>query len=73
MCVIIYIIFDNMSFYHSNCFCCLIWNLCFYLLSNFFQYIVDGPDEDVLDYGTVGARENRTITFKIINKNPVEV
>ena len=39
----------------------------------FFQYIVDGPDEDVLDYGTVGVRENRTITFKIINKNPVEV
>lgn len=27
----------------------------------------------MLDYGTVGARENRTITFKIINKNPVEV
>lgn len=38
-----------------------------------FQYIVDGPDEDVLDYGIVGARENRTITFKIVNRNPVEV
>jgi len=37
------------------------------------MYVVDGPDEDVLDYGTVGVRENRTITFKIINKNPVEV
>ena len=39
----------------------------------FLQYVVDGPDEDVLDYGTVGLKENRTITFKIINKNPVEV
>ena len=34
---------------------------------------MDGPDEDMIDYGTVGIKENRTITFKIINKNPVEV
>ena len=44
-----------------------------YFVSRFLQYVVDGPDEDVLDYGTVGLKENRTITFKIINKNPVEV
>ena len=30
-------------------------------------------NDDVLDYGTVGTLENRTLTFKIVNKNPVEV
>ena len=26
-----------------------------------------------MDYGTVGVQEQRSLTFRIINKNPVEV
>eukprot|EP00795_Rhopilema_esculentum_P000911 gene911-10667_t len=37
------------------------------------KHNVEGPDEYAIDYGTVGANENRTITFRIINTNPVEV
>ena len=37
------------------------------------QYYVDGPEEDVVDYGTVGTAENRTKLLRIVNGNPVEV
>ncbi|XP_057312609.1 transmembrane protein 131-like isoform X2 [Hydractinia symbiolongicarpus] len=37
------------------------------------KYIVDSLNDDVLDYGTVGTQENRSLTFRIINNNPVEV
>jgi len=37
------------------------------------KYEVESLNEDVLDYGTVGTLENRTLTFRIINRNPVEV
>ena len=30
-------------------------------------------NEGKLDYGTIGTLENRTLTFDIINSNPVEV
>jgi len=38
-----------------------------------FQYVVDGLEEDVVDYGTVGTGENRTKLIKIFNSNPIEV
>jgi len=34
---------------------------------------VDGLEEDVVDYGTVGTGENRTKLLKIYNNNPIEV
>lgn len=39
----------------------------------FHQYAVDGLEEDVVDYGTVGTGENRTKLLKIFNNNPIEV
>ena len=39
----------------------------------FYQYAVDGLEEDVVDYGTVGTGENRTKLLKIFNNNPIEV
>lgn len=38
-----------------------------------FQYVVNGLEEDVVDYGTVGTGENRTKILKIYNSNPIEV
>lgn len=35
--------------------------------------MVDGLEEDVVDYGTVGTGENRTKLLKIFNNNPIEV
>ena len=35
--------------------------------------MVDGLEEDVVDYGTVGTGENRTELLKIFNHNPIEV
>ena len=35
--------------------------------------MVDGLEEDVVDYGTVGTGENRTKLLKIFNHNPIEV
>ena len=46
--------------------CGLIGCLCF-------QYHVDGGNEDVLDYGTVTSPDEVEMTFRIVNKNPVEV
>lgn len=37
------------------------------------KYAVDGLEEDVVDYGTVGTAENRTKLLKIFNNNPIEV
>ena len=37
------------------------------------QYVVDGLEEDVVDYGTVGTGESRTKLLKIFNNNPIEV
>lgn len=37
------------------------------------KYEVDNINKDVLDYGTVGVQEQRSLTFRIINNNPVEV
>ncbi|XP_032238964.2 transmembrane protein 131 isoform X2 [Nematostella vectensis] len=37
------------------------------------KYVVNGIEEDVVDYGTVGTGENRTKTVKLINNNPIEV
>lgn len=37
------------------------------------QYVVDGLEEDVVDYGTVGTGENRTKLLRIFNHNPIEV
>ncbi|XP_031564277.1 transmembrane protein 131-like [Actinia tenebrosa] len=37
------------------------------------KYIIDGLEEDIVDYGTVGTREKRTKLLKIYNTNPVEV
>ena len=34
---------------------------------------MDGLEEDVVDYGTVGTGENRTKLLKIYNNNPIEV
>ena len=34
---------------------------------------MDNVNRDVLDYGTVGVQEQRSLTFRIINDNPVEV
>jgi len=34
---------------------------------------VEGLEEDVVDYGTVGTGENRTKLMRINNGNPVEV
>ena len=34
---------------------------------------MDGLEEDVVDYGTVGTGENRTKLLKIYNSNPIEV
>lgn len=34
---------------------------------------MDGLEEDVVDYGTVGTGENRTKLIKIFNSNPIEV
>ena len=48
------------------------WTINVYLVV-LFQYVVDGLEEDVVDYGTVGTGENRTKLLKIYNSNPVEV
>ena len=34
---------------------------------------MNGLEEDVVDYGTVGTGENRTKLLKIFNNNPIEV
>ena len=34
---------------------------------------MDGLEEDVVDYSTVGTGENRTKLLKIYNSNPIEV
>ena len=47
------------------------WSKIFDVL--FFQYEVDNVNRDVLDYGTVGVQEERTLHFRIVNNNPVEV
>ena len=48
------------------------WTINVYLVV-LFQYVVDGLEEDVVDYGTVGTGENRTKLLKIYNSNPIEV
>eukprot|EP00118_Oscarella_pearsei_P015669 m.142894 g.142894 ORF g.142894 m.142894 type:complete len:1873 (+) comp38370_c0_seq35:509-6127(+) len=37
------------------------------------KYLVDGPSEDVLDFGPLGTSEPQEMFFRVINKNPVEV
>ena len=38
-----------------------------------FQYVVDGLEKDVVEYGTVGTGENRTNVLNFLNLNPIEV
>lgn len=50
----------------------VVWTINIHLVI-LFQYAVDGLEEDVVDYGTVGTGENRTKILKIYNSNPIEV
>lgn len=50
----------------------VVWTINIYLVV-LFQYVVNGLEEDVVDYGTVGTGENRTKLLKIYNSNPIEV
>jgi hypothetical protein len=44
-----------------------------YTYSGQLKYHVDGGNEDVLEYGTLTSPDEVEMTFRIINKNPVEI